>query len=64
VVNVNTIPLLKAKYIIGAANNQLLVSPSDADNLFERKITYLPDFFINRMGIINCANEQYGRLDK
>jgi leucine dehydrogenase len=63
VVNVNTIPLLKAKYIIGAANNQLLVSPSDADNLFERKITYLPDFFINRMGIINCANEQYGRLD-
>lgn len=63
VVNVDTVPLLKAKYIIGAANNQLLVSPSDANNLFERNIIYLPDFFINRMGIINCANEQYGRLD-
>jgi len=63
VVNANTVPLLKAKYIIGAANNQLLVSLSDAENLFERNIIYLPDFFINRMGIINCANEQYGRLD-
>lgn len=28
--------------------------------LFERRITYVPDFLTNRMGIVNCANEQYG----
>ena len=38
----------------------------DADRddaaLFERKILYVPDFLTNRMGIVNCANEQYGRI--
>ena len=26
----------------------------------EKKIIYIPDFLTNRMGIVNCANEQYG----
>ena len=28
----------------------------------ERGILYCPDFVVNRMGIVNCANEQYGRV--
>jgi len=27
-----------------------------------RGITYVPDYVCNRMGIVNCANEQYGRV--
>ena len=27
-----------------------------------RDICYVPDFVANRMGIVNCANEQYGRV--
>lgn len=26
-------------------------------------ITYVPDFLANRMGIVNCANEQYGYVN-
>ena len=28
----------------------------------DRGITYVVDFLCNRMGIVNCANEAYGRL--
>ena len=31
--------------------------------LSARGILYLPDFLVNRMGIVNCANEQYGYVD-
>ena len=31
--------------------------------LFEKEITYIPDFLTNRMGIVTCANEQYGYVD-
>ena len=27
-----------------------------------RGIVYVPDYVNNRMGIVNCANEQYGRI--
>ena len=27
-------------------------------------IIYVPDFVANRMGIVNCANEQYGRVGR
>eukprot|EP00658_Telonema_sp_P-2_P023105 TRINITY_DN19252_c0_g1_i2.p1 TRINITY_DN19252_c0_g1~~TRINITY_DN19252_c0_g1_i2.p1 ORF type:complete len:109 (+),score=15.89 TRINITY_DN19252_c0_g1_i2:253-579(+) len=27
-------------------------------------IVYVPDFVANRMGIVNCANEQYGRVGR
>lgn len=58
--NCNTIETLRCKYVIGAANNQLVSFKKDYIKLNERGIIYLPDFFINRMGIINCADEQYG----
>ncbi len=55
-----TIPRIQAKVVCGAANNQLLDEPRDATALLERGITYVPDFVCNRMGIVHCANEQYG----
>mgnify|MGYP007000055803 len=27
-----------------------------------RNITYVPDFVANRMGIVNCADEAFGRV--
>jgi glutamate dehydrogenase/leucine dehydrogenase len=62
IINADTIPQLQATYVIGAANNQLESPKDDANALADRGIVYLPDYFINRMGIINCANEQYGWL--
>jgi glutamate dehydrogenase/leucine dehydrogenase len=62
VLNPDTIPRLKAKIICGAANNQLLDDERDMAALDERGITYVPDFLCNRMGIVNCANEQYGQV--
>jgi glutamate dehydrogenase/leucine dehydrogenase len=60
--NPDTIPRLKAKVVCGAANNQLLDDRRDDRALAERGIVYVPDFLCNRMGIVNCANEQYGRV--
>ena len=62
ILNKNTIPKLKVGIICGAANNQLMDN-SCAQDLYKRNIIYIPDFVINRMGIVNCANENYGRLD-
>lgn len=63
VIDDHSIELLKCRYVIGAANNQLERPEKHAARLHEKGILYLPDFFINRMGIINCANEQYGWLE-
>jgi leucine dehydrogenase len=63
ILNPRTIPLIKAKIVCGAANNQLEDSPRDDRALFERGITYVPDFLTNRMGIVNAADEQYGYLN-
>ncbi len=57
-----TIPMLRSKIVCGAANNQLRHEDRDATALRERGIVYVPDFLCNRMGIVHCANEQYGRL--
>jgi glutamate dehydrogenase/leucine dehydrogenase len=64
VLNPITIPKLQAKIVCGAANNQLLDPERDAKLLAERGIVFIPDFVANRMGIVNCANEQYGRLSE
>ena len=64
VLNPQTIPMLKAKIVCGAANNQLEDTERDGISLFERGIVYVPDFLTNRMGIVNCANEQYGYVGK
>jgi glutamate dehydrogenase/leucine dehydrogenase len=59
-INSTTIPVLNARIVCGAANNQLEDASRDAALLRERGILYVPDFLANRMGIVNCANEQYG----
>ncbi len=62
VLNDQTIPGIKAKIICGAANNQLQDEIRHSHMLKERQIVYVPDFLTNRMGIVNCANEQYGYM--
>ncbi|RMG98691.1 MAG: Glu/Leu/Phe/Val dehydrogenase [Deltaproteobacteria bacterium] len=55
-----TIPTIRAPIVCGAANNQLLDEHRDGAALHEHGIVYVPDFVANRMGIVHCANEQYG----
>jgi glutamate dehydrogenase/leucine dehydrogenase len=55
-----TIPRLAARVVCGAANNQL-EDPERDDLLLHRAgVLYMPDFLVNRMGIVHCADEQYG----
>eukprot|EP00058_Branchiostoma_floridae_P021091 XP_002606581.1 hypothetical protein BRAFLDRAFT_108176 [Branchiostoma floridae] len=61
ILNAETIPKISAPIVCGAANNQL-GCPEDNQLLKERGITYIVDYVANRMGIVNCANETYGRL--
>ena len=63
ILNERTIPTIAAKIVCGAANNQLEDPERDDARLAERGILYLPDFLVNRMGIVNCADEQFGNLD-
>ncbi len=62
ILNPSTIPTIRAGIVCGAANNQLLDDVRDGEALRARGITYVPDFLCNRMGIVYCANEQYGQL--
>ena len=62
ILNDVTIPEIKAPIVCGAANNQLKEEARHARMLHDAGITYVPDFLANRMGIVNCANEQYGRM--
>ena len=63
ILNPRTIPAIAAPIVCGAANNQLEDPERDDLALQERGIVYLPDFLVNRMGIVNCADEQYGYVD-
>ncbi len=63
VLNPQTIPMLKAKIVCGAANNQLEDMKRDGKALHVKDIYYVPDFLTNRMGIVTCANEQYGYIN-
>jgi glutamate dehydrogenase/leucine dehydrogenase len=62
ILNPETIPRLRAPIVCGAANNQLLDPQRDAALLEQRSVLFVPDFLANRMGIVNCANEQYGSI--
>jgi glutamate dehydrogenase/leucine dehydrogenase len=62
VLNPETIPKLRCRVVCGAANNQLLDEERDSRALHQRGITFVPDFVASRMGIVTCANEQYGSL--
>lgn len=54
---------IRAPIVCGAANNQLARPVRDGAALRDTGILYVPDFLANRMGIVNCANEQYGSFD-
>ena len=56
-----TCPSIRAHIVCGAANSQLL-DPDDDCGMTDRGVTYVPDFVANPMGIVNCANEMYGRV--
>lgn len=60
ILNPATIPMLKARVVCGAANNQLEDSERDDQALRDRGILYVPDFLTNRMGIVTCADEGAG----
>lgn len=57
-----TIPQLRTRLVCGAANDPLEDEERDAAALAAGDIAYVPDFVANRMGIVSCANEQYGGL--
>ena len=54
IINDDTIPHLKTKMIVGAANNQLAVMKFD-QVLRDKGILYLPDFLVNSGGLIHVA---------
>jgi leucine dehydrogenase len=55
----DTIPRLRCRAVVGAANNQLGALAADV-RLAERGILYAPDFVVNAGGIINLAEEFVG----
>lgn len=59
VLNETTIPELRCRAIVGAANNQL-EAEKDADRLAGRRILYVPDFVANAGGVINIADGLVG----
>lgn len=63
ILNGETIPSIEAKIICGAANNQLEDPKNDDIKLYDQGTIYVPDFLTNRMGIVNCADEQAGYVD-
>ena len=64
-INDQTLKVLKAKIIAGAANNQLAQEHLHCNALRAKGIVYAPDFLINAGGIINvyAELENYGRQE-
>lgn len=63
VLNCDTIDLINAPIVAGAANNQLATA-EDAQRLLQRGILYAPDFVINAGGIIDCHYQRLGENDR
>lgn len=59
VINDVSIPQLRCRAIVGAANNQL-AAPEHADALADAGILYAPDFVVNAGGVIDVAHEGIG----
>jgi valine dehydrogenase (NAD+) len=57
--NDDTVPVLRAKIVAGAANNQL-AHPGVEKLLAERGILYAPDYVVNSGGVIQVADEIQG----
>ncbi|MOA32198.1 Leucine dehydrogenase [compost metagenome] len=58
-INDESLRVIKAKVIAGAANNQLKEA-YHGDTLHEMGIVYAPDYVINAGGVINIADELNG----
>jgi glutamate dehydrogenase/leucine dehydrogenase len=59
-----TVPLLRCRWVVGAANNQLS-DDSVADRLAEAGIGYVPDFIANAGGLVAVAEQLNGwRADR
>ena len=58
-INADTVGLLKAGVVAGAANNQLLTPDMDA-RLKDRGVLYAPDYVINGAGVISVGLEILG----
>ncbi|HYE43053.1 MAG TPA: Glu/Leu/Phe/Val dehydrogenase [Caulobacteraceae bacterium] len=56
--NEQTLPRLKVKAVVGAANNQL-ATPDIGERLFRSGVLYAPDYLVNAGGITNVASEQH-----
>ena len=54
-----TIPEIRARIVVGAANNQL-ATPEDDVRLAARGITYVPDFLASAGGVTNGVSELDG----
>lgn len=63
IVNEDTAPRLKGRYIVGAANNQLSKN-SIADDLAARGVTYVPDYVANAGGLIRVGHEGLAMRDE
>lgn len=59
IVNDQTIPVLRAEIVCGAANNQLL-EPEHGDALEDRGILYAPDYVANSGGVLSGGAELFG----
>ncbi len=57
--NDDTVPVLTAKVVCGAANNQL-AHPGVEKDLADRGILYAPDYVVNAGGVIQVADELRG----
>ncbi|MCZ7377500.1 Glu/Leu/Phe/Val family dehydrogenase [Micromonospora sp. WMMC250] len=57
--NDDTVPVLRAKVVAGAANNQL-AHPGIEKLLADRGILYTPDYVVNAGGVIQVADEIEG----
>lgn len=57
--NDHSVPVLTAKVVCGAANNQL-AHPGVEKDLADRAILYAPDYVVNAGGVIQVADELHG----
>ncbi|EPH41673.1 Glu/Leu/Phe/Val dehydrogenase dimerization domain-containing protein [Streptomyces aurantiacus] len=57
--NDDSVPVLTAKVVCGAANNQL-EHPGVEKDLADRGILYAPDYVVNAGGVIQVADELHG----
>ena len=60
--NADTVPRLRARAVVGAANEQLL-DPADGDALHARGIVYAPDYVANAGGLLSLLFET-GQCDE